>query len=307
MRAFQNPLVSVVVPVRNGARDLPALVASLERQTLPRDRFEVVVGDDGSTDGAAAAIATSDGWIRVAPGPPLNSYAARNRAASIARAPVLAFCDGDCTPEPEWLEAGLRALEQADLAAGRIVFRVPDKVTVWTLMDIDTFKDHRVQIKVANAETANLFVRRESFDRAGGFDDSLPEHGDFDFVSRCVQAGARLAFAADAVVGHPTRDEARPFLRTVWIMNRWYAAREARARRRPERLQLRYWIPLFSAIRSRRRFGYSLRLDRRRLREHGLSPSATLELRALPIMYLLMPYYQAAAQVRGWWDGRRLR
>lgn len=307
MRAPDNLLVSVIVPVRNGARDLPALVASLERQTLPRERFEVIVGDDGSTDGAAAAIATGDGWIRVAPGPPLNSYAARNRAARLARAPMLAFCDGDCTPAPDWLEAGLRELEQSELAAGRIMFRVPERVTVWTLMDIDTFKDHRIQVRVANAETANLFVRREMFERVGGFDDSLPEHGDFDFVSRCVQAGARLAFAEDAVVGHPTRDEARPFLRTVWIMNRWYAAREARARRRPERLKLRYWIPFYSAVRSRRRFGYSLRLDRRRLQEHGLAPSAALELQALPIMYILMPYYQAAAQLWGWWEGRRLR
>jgi glycosyltransferase involved in cell wall biosynthesis len=300
-----QPAVSVIVPVRNGVEDLRGLLEALRRQSLPRELFEVVIGDDGSDDGPERLEVP--GWVRVRRGWPTNSYAARNRAVRASRGRVLAFCDADCRPEPGWLVAGLEALEQAELAAGEIRFAVPPRRTVWTLLDMETFKDHARQVPASNAETANLFTTRELYDRIGGFDDSLPEHGDFDFVQRGVAAGAELVYAPRARVSHPTRDRARPFLRTVWIMHRWYAAREARAGRRPDGLKLRSWIPLVQPVRSRRRFGRSIVLDRRRLAEHGVAPSLAEQLRALPIMYLLLPYFSGAAQARGWLDGRKLR
>lgn len=299
--------VSVIVPVRNGRDDLLQLIKALERQTLPRGSFEVVIGDDGSTDGSTEGLATEDGWIRVEPGPPINSYGARNRAARASRAPVLAFCDADCRPEPEWLEQGLIALELTDLAAGRIRFVVSVPRTVWTLLDMEAAKDHERQVLRGTAETANLFLRRELYDRVGGFDDSLPEHGDFDFVQRCVADGAALSYAAEAIVWHPTRVSAKSFLRAVWIYNRWYAAREARAGRTPEALRLRSWVPLVQPVRARRRWRLSVGPDRRWLGANGVRPSRRESLVALPLIYVFLPYFSGFAQARGWFDGRRLR
>ena len=304
---FEAPRVSVIVPVRNGRDDLLQLIEALARQTLPRDQFEVVIGDDGSTDGSTDDLSTQDGWIRVEPGPPLNSYGARNRAARASRAPVLAFCDADCRPEPEWLEAGLAALERTDLAAGRIRFDVSVPRTIWTLLDMEAAKDHERQVLRGTAETANLFLRRELYDRVGGFDDSIPEHGDFDFVQRCVADGAALSYAENAVVWHPTRTRAKSFLRAVWIYNRWYAAREARAGRTPEALRLRSWVPLVQPVRARRRWRLSVGPDRRWLGLNGVQPSRRESLLALPLIYVFLPYYSVAAQARGWFDGRRLR
>jgi GT2 family glycosyltransferase len=298
-------VASVVVPVRDRAGQMRELLAALDGQTVPRERFEVVVGDDGSTDGSTDGLATDDGLVRVLSGPPRSSYAARNRAARAARAPVLAFCDSDCLPEPNWLEAGLAALETADAAAGLIRFLPPERPTVWAFLDVEATKDHERQVKVGNAETANLLVRRELFDRVGGFDDSVPEHGDFDFAERSVASGGRLVFAPDAVVWHPTRHRAKPFLRMVWVMNRWYATRAARAGVRPAAVKLRCWVPVVSVVRSRRRFGAPIGLDRRRLAANGLAPRLRDELYALPIQYLLLPYLRCLAQLRGWLDGRR--
>ena len=300
---------SVIVPVRNGRLHLELLLAALEKQTLPRERFEVLIGDDGSTDGSTDDLETEGGWLRVLKGGPRSSYAARNRAAGAARAPILAFCDADCQPEPGWLEAGIAAVESAEpetLAAGRVRFLVPDRPTVWTLVDMDTTKDHRREVEIGNAETANLFVRREFFERLDGFDDTIPEHGDFDFALRAVAAGAHLSYAPEAVVWHPTRDTAKPFLRMVWIMHRWYAAREVRDGRRPLGLKLRWWVTPLHA-RWRRRSGRSFGLDRWWLGQNGVTPRLRDNVRAVPIIYVLMPVIAGVAQLRGWWDGRRLR
>jgi GT2 family glycosyltransferase len=301
-------VVSVIVPVRNDrGSHLRTLLAALERQTLPRDRFEILIGDDGSTDGSLDDLDDGGGRIRVVPGPPVNAYAARNRAAAAARAPALVFCDSDVVPEPGWLEAGLAALADADVVAGLIRFDAPARPTPWTLLDIELTKDHERQVRIGNAETANLFVRRDLFERLGGFEDSFHEHGDFDFAERCVAAGARLVFARDAAVSHPTRDRARPVLRMIWDMNRAYAVRASRAGERPVAVKLRCWLPLVSTLRGRRRHELPLGLDRRRLADSGIRPTVRDELLALPVNYIVAPYVRCAAQLYGWWVGRRLR
>ena len=298
-------VASVIVPVRNGRRDILALLEALHAQTVPSSSFEVVIGDDGSSDGSTDGL--DDGWVRVAHGPPQNSYAARNRAVAASRAPVLAFCDADCLPEPEWLERGLAALADTDLAAGRIRFVVPEPRTVWTLLDMDGTKDHERQVRQGTAETANLFLRREVFDAVGGFDGSLPEHGDFDFVERCVAGDFRLTYVHEAVVWHPARLRARSFLHALWVYNRWYAARASRAGVRPDAAKVRCLVPLVSTLRARRRQGRPLGLDHTWLAANGVEPGRAESLRALPLIYVLVPYLRAAAQIRGWWDGRALR
>jgi glycosyltransferase involved in cell wall biosynthesis len=301
------PLVSVITPVRNRSDYLRTLLDALAEQTVPREQFEVIVADDGSTDGCTDGIETDDGWIRVVHGPPLGSYGARNLAAALARAPVLAFIDSDCKPDPRWLESGLAALETADAAAGQIRFLLPERYTPWTLVDIEATKDSEKQVRWGNAETANMWLRRDLFERLGGFDDTLPEHGDFDIAERVVAGGATLVYAPDALAWHPTRDSARAVLRMLWVMNRWYAVRVSRAGKRPVALKLRCLVPLVPTARARLRYGSSIGLDRPRLRENGIEPTLRDELLAFPLNYLLLPYLRVAAQARGWWEGRKLR
>jgi glycosyltransferase involved in cell wall biosynthesis len=303
-----QPLVSIIVPVRNGAEDLRGLLAALAVQTLDPQRFEIVIGDDGSTDGGTDGLATDDGRVRIYPGPPVSSYVARNRAVAASRGRILAFTDADCRPDPEWLERGLARLDDAGVVAGLVRFRVPEKPTVWSLVDMDTFLDQERQVRAGVAVTANLFLRRELFDQVDGFDAELREFGDHDFVGRCVAAGAELRFAEDVVVVHPTRDERNRYLKKFWIMNRWYGEREARAGRRPHAIRPAAWVPFVSTARTRRWYGRTvIGLDRHRFRANGLKPRLIDDLRALPVIYLVQPYTACVAQLSGWWAGRGAR
>jgi GT2 family glycosyltransferase len=78
--------ISVVVPVRNGRAHLEKLIPALEAQSLARDLFEVLIGDDGSTDGSTDGLETTDGWLRVFPGPPRSgARLLRRRLSTRAR------------------------------------------------------------------------------------------------------------------------------------------------------------------------------------------------------------------------------
>jgi glycosyltransferase involved in cell wall biosynthesis len=300
--------VSVIVPARNSLAHVRALVAALSEQTVPTTQFELVLADDGSTDGTLEWLeANAAPWIRVVPGPPLNSYAARNRAVAASRGSVLAFCDADCVPDEDWLERGLEALEDADVVAGRVRFILPIRRTVWTLLDMDSSKDHEREVRNATAETANLMLRRTVYDRVGGFEEDIPEFGDFDFVKRTVAAGARLVFAPKVVVWHPTRDRARPFLRAHWIYSRGYGVREGRAGRVPSDLTVKALVPVVPVMRTRRWWGRSYGPDRRWLGENGVVPTRRETAIALPLLYVVLPYLRCLAQFVGWLEGRRYR
>ncbi len=305
-RMTSHPLVSVVLPVRDEADVLPALVDALEKQTMSRVQFEVVIADDGSAQ-PPVDLATDDGHIRVLPGTAVNSYAARNRGVSAAGGEVLAFCDADCIPEPDWLERGVIALGSGDVVAGRVRFILPERRTLWSLIDIDTSKNQELLVSIGVAETANLFVRRELFDQLGGFAADSSAYGDYDLVERCVELGASVRYADNVVVWHPTRERATSLLNAQWEYCRGYAKRTVIRRRQVEGLKLRNWVPIVQLVRGRRRNGLPLTIATPWLARNGVHPTWKERLLALPLMYIVLPYWRNVAQVVGAIDGYRHR
>ncbi len=205
------PAVSVIVPARNAARTLRETLAALKAQELEQD-FEVIVVDDGSDDETSAVAREHEPFVSLirndrSEGP----GAARNRGAMAARAPVLAFTDADCAPTPRWLAEGLAAISAVDLIQGAVA---PDPHAARMPFD------RTLQVNGISGfyQTANLMARRWVFDVVGGFRDwslegpawlrgsdarnGTPPGEDALFSWTARRAGARTAFAPDAVVHH---------------------------------------------------------------------------------------------------------
>lgn len=195
--------VSVIVPARDAAATIKRSLAALRAQE--RDvSSEVIVVDDGSSDGTAE-LAESEPGVRVLRQSRAGPAAARNRGVAAARGAALAFTDADCFPEPGWLAAGLNALERADLVQGAVAPEPVDPPhpfvrSLWVGGESGLY------------ETANLFVSRELFDALGGFEAWLKvEIGkelaeDVWFGWRARRAGAPTAFCPEARVRHAVFD-----------------------------------------------------------------------------------------------------
>jgi glycosyltransferase involved in cell wall biosynthesis len=193
--------VTVVVPARDAAATLPATLAGLAAQR-GAPPFEVVVVDNGSSDDTQEIAERSEVVDRLLRRPRGEGPgAARNDGVAAARAELVAFVDSDCVPEPGWLAAGVAAIASgADLVQGRVD---PDPSTPAGPFD----RTLSVQSEYGLYETANMFVRKKLFHEIGPFVDFVGAGGrpfgeDAWWAWRARRAGARTAFAPDAIVHH---------------------------------------------------------------------------------------------------------
>ena len=92
----QSPLISVVIPAYNAQDDLGNRLDALERQTVPREEYEIIVVNDGSSDGTRE-IATRRDAILISQ-PHRGAAATRNAGAHRAHGEIILFTDADCVP-----------------------------------------------------------------------------------------------------------------------------------------------------------------------------------------------------------------
>lgn len=202
------PDITVAVATHDRPERLAALLDGLERQTLARERFEVVVchdADQPRTDAVLAAHGAGDGRLRTVleEQDPRNPALKRNRAWRAGGAPLVVFTDDDCRPEPGWLEA-LLAVARAE--PGAIVQGATRPEPAERHLMVHPYaRTLEVEPPDAWAQTCNILYPRDLLERVGGFDDVAFARcygEDTDLFHRSVAEGGRLVAAPDAVVFH---------------------------------------------------------------------------------------------------------
>ena len=209
--------MSVVVATRDRHDQLALLLDALDAQSIARDRFEVIVVDDGSTDGTSGlAEARADRAVRNQMS--LGPAGARQEGWPLAAADFIAFTDDDCRPEPDWLENGLLAHKSHP---GSIV---QGKTRPDVLSEIDLRTPLARSIRVDHLgpffETCNVFYPKALLEQIGGFDPRIATAGeDADLAMRALETGCGAVFAEGAVVNHSV--EVHSFSRAMKGTKRW--------------------------------------------------------------------------------------
>jgi glycosyltransferase involved in cell wall biosynthesis len=197
MSSMTGPLISVVLPVYNGERHLAETIESVLTQTY--DPFELVIVDDGSTDGSAEVagryLSSRVRLVRQANG---GTACARNAGVAAARGSLLAHLDADDVWLPESLAARAAALAPdggADAACGRSEEFFSPEVPEDERARIRRLRDP-ITALIADA----ILVRRAAFDRVGPYDASMRAGQDLDWLLRAREAGLRFVAVPDLVV-----------------------------------------------------------------------------------------------------------
>ena len=205
------PLFSIIVPTYDRPDQLASCLGALGTLEYPRERYEVVVSDDGSPVTPAPLVARfSDRMqVRLVTGPNTGPAGARNRGAAQATGRFLLFTDDDCLPQPQWLAAYERGFDAAPdrLLAGAILNDATENRYATATQLIVTYAYARNDRRASGTRffnSCNLGLPAEEFHRIGGFSESFPlaSGEDYDFCDRWRRAGLETTYLADAIVRH---------------------------------------------------------------------------------------------------------
>ena len=223
--------VSVVIPYYEAPEALALTLAGLERQTYPRDLFDVIVVDDGSTPLLLDAPEPLRVQVIDQPHRGFGAARARNRGARVASGEILVFLDCNMIPEAEWLAFHARwhhaasdvltlgfhkhvdvagiSTKSVRLTGGsleELFVRRAIEAPQWiesrmTGTDLLTNGDDQIFLAVTSG---NLGVSADFFAATGGFDESLNQWGgeDQEFGYRALALGAVLAPERGALCWH---------------------------------------------------------------------------------------------------------
>ena len=209
--AHSAPLFSVIVPTYRRHHTLERCVAALAAQSFPRDRYEVLIVDDGSGAPPRDVIERyADAMhVRLIEAEHAGPAAARNRGAAAARGTYLVFTDDDCIPAPHWLSAFATAVQShPDRAVGGAVINALGDGMCSTASQL--LVDFLYEYFNADPDggrffiTANLAFPAESFRGTGGFDVTFPLAAaeDRDMCDRWREHGHEFTYCERAEIHH---------------------------------------------------------------------------------------------------------
>ncbi len=199
-------LVSVIIPVYKDAKGLADTLSSLTSQSLEKDRYEVIVSNDGGAP-EITEVCRKFKVKMVEIRPNMGSYFARNRAIEASSGEYLAFIDADMTAPENWLSSGIEKILSADYVAGSIEIDTSKVETVSHLYEAKYAFPMRTYLeKLHYGPTAHLFVKRHVFEKIGGFDERLRSGGDRQFGDRVFRFGFQQVYMESPSLIHPPRD-----------------------------------------------------------------------------------------------------
>lgn len=217
---MNKPYVSVIIPSFNSEDMISQCLEKILDQSYPKERYEVIVVDNASTDNSPAIIKTFP--VKYLYEPQKGPSAARNAGISQAKGEYLLFIDSDCLAEKDLIEnhilAHIRWKEKdpaVKVVGGGI--RGINK-NYWAMCDnfCSWYQNHpglAPRLEDGHLPTANLSVDRGIFKEAGFFDETLLYGEDLMFCRKVIQRGYKIFFEPKAVIAHINRTSFRNFMK----------------------------------------------------------------------------------------------
>lgn len=201
---------SVIVAVHNGQATIERCLAALVQQTMPREHYEIIVVDDGSTDDTRAQVKSFD-EIKLLLQHQAGPASARNLGAQRARGEILLFTDADCEPAPDWIEQMVAPFAKVQVVGVKGIYRTRQRALVarFVQLEYETRYEHMARHmarsgRIDFVDTYAAGYRRTVFLENGGFDPAFATASveDQEFSFRLAMQGHRMVFVPQAAVYH---------------------------------------------------------------------------------------------------------
>jgi glycosyltransferase involved in cell wall biosynthesis len=183
---------SIIIPAKNEARVIDTCLQHIAALDFRPDDFEVILADNGSTDRTVEIFRSWSDRLNLSAvqRQGVSIAALRNAAAALSRGTLLAFLDADCLVPRNWLKDAEGLLEAADAQIVGARVRTPrDSTWVARCWRGD---EHSSAGETSYVPSGDLLVSRSTFDRIGGFNESLRTNEDYEFCQRAKRAAVSV-------------------------------------------------------------------------------------------------------------------
>jgi|SRR5690554_1648510 len=193
-----TPFCSIIIPALNEEKDIAACLTSLSKQTYPRDCYEIIIVDNGSTD-LTKAIASkyADHVLEKAN---CNVGAVRNYGVEKSTGEILICTDADCTFPPAWIETGVNLLSKnKDTVFGGGLRSSSDRNWIdkyWLL------NSGGETVQQNDLMGSCIFIERSTFLKSGRFPEEVTSGEDSDISERLRKIGIRIKMESALSVNH---------------------------------------------------------------------------------------------------------
>jgi glycosyltransferase involved in cell wall biosynthesis len=215
-----KPFFSIIIPTYNRRAELAACLQAFAHLHYPRNRYEVLVVDDGSKTTPDSIVTSFQNGldVRLLRQPRAGPAAARNKGASQARGRFLAFTDDDCLPAPDWLETlAARFEKDSDRLIGGRTFNILSvnsySIASQAILDVVYAYYNTDPDDARFFATNNLAFSSDRFRELGGFDASFMTSEDREFCDRWLHNNHRMTYAPEVIVYHAHKLTLATFLR----------------------------------------------------------------------------------------------
>jgi glycosyltransferase involved in cell wall biosynthesis len=209
------PFVSVVVPVFNAESMIGDCIESLLNQDYPKDRYEIIIVNNDSTDGTAEVIRRYP--VKYAEERELHTpFAAEDTGIRASRGELLAFCDSDETATPSWVRTLVREMRDGCGAVAGPMLPAPHEKGLFMLYAAADANGNNFTEAgdIDIAASGNLMFRREVYEKLGGYNRKMFTGADLELTRRVhSELGLKLRFTPDAVVYHRPRTSLKNLLK----------------------------------------------------------------------------------------------
>ncbi len=226
-----EPIVSVVVAVRNGERTIAKCLSSLQAQDM--SGFEIIVVDDGSKDRTVEIVSRFPG-VKLLKLPAVGASAARNEGVAAAEGKYVAFIDADCIAAPDWLRKLIEGIEAGGYVGSGGVQKCPEDASEFE-KDVHLFLSALGFVseyykgdgggirECSHNPSCNAIYRTEIFREVGGFPAGMWPCEDLALDRKICRMGGRLSFNPAARVSHYRPCDLKSLLKMMWRYGRGHA------------------------------------------------------------------------------------
>lgn len=251
--SLQKPLISVVTPTYNRKDELVHLFSSMKKQTLDPKFFEMIISDDGSTDGTEEYVKSLENKFKFnllyVSQKNLGPGFARNTGVKNSKGELIVFIDSDCEADSNWLEVifnayknnGFDAFGGPDEAKDNFLpIQIAINFSMTSFLTTGGIRGHnKNMISKFFPRSHNMGVKKALFEKIGGFG-SLRHGQDIELSNRIINEQVVVKLLDNAIVYHRRRTTLLKFFRQVF---NWGVARVNLAKIDRKMLQLVHFLP----------------------------------------------------------------